>query len=47
MRYLLHPAALDDLQDAVDYYDEKSQGLEHQFVTGVRRRDIFPLSGDP
>lgn len=46
MHYLLHPAAFDDLQDAVDYYDEKSQGLGHQFVTQVES-DLLRITDTP
>ncbi|UOG92006.1 MAG: hypothetical protein L3K52_17730 [Candidatus Thiothrix sulfatifontis] len=46
MRYFLHPAAFDDLQDAVDYYDEKSQGLGHQFVTQVET-DLLRIVDTP
>ena len=32
MRYMLHSAAFDDIQDAVDFYDIKAAGLGSQFV---------------
>ena len=37
MCYLLHPAAFDDIQNAVDYYDEKAAGLGSQFVEQIEQ----------
>lgn len=40
MRVEYHPALLDELEEAKDYYEERSEGLGTQFVEEFERRII-------